>query len=194
MKLIEFKVFERTGEDSREAFTKGKPVSGEIGVETPKKWLYLTAHCLPLPEEDAKNNDLLAVYFEIPTIRKLEQKLQKSIRELADTLSAITETNLTISVTTYPDDPIADVKNGLSSSVSVIKIALSAIITQSQYLEQAIRDISRETMDLSHGSEQVAQTGQSVSEAISEQIQQLDQVSGEITDLSASIEEITANA
>jgi len=194
MKLTDFKVFERTGGDFRDAFTKGIPVSGELGVETPKRKLYLTAHYLPLPEEDGSINEVLAVYFDITTIKELEQKLQKSIKELADALSSVAEKNLSIPAPTYPGDPLVNVKTDLNTSISAINKVLSAILVQSKSLELSITDISRATMDLSHGSGQVAQTSQEASDDITDQMNQLDQVSREITDLSASIQEITANA
>lgn len=194
MKLTDFKIFERTGGDFRDAFTKGIPVSGELGVETPKRKLYLTAHYLPLPEEDGSINEVLAVYFDITTIKELEQKLQKSIKELADALSSVAEKNLSIPAPTYPGDPLVNVKTDLNTSISAINKVLSAILVQSKSLELSITDISRATMDLSHGSGQVAQTSQEASDDITDQMNQLDQVSREITDLSASIQEITANA
>ena len=194
MKLTDFKIFERTGEDFREAFTKGIMVSGELGVDTPKQRLYLTAHYLPLPEEDGTINEVLAVYFDITTIRELDQKLQRSIKELAESLSSVANKNLSISTPTYPGDPLADVKNDLNTSISAINGVMSSILNQSQSLERSITDVSRATLDLSEGSEQVAQTSQDASDAITNQVRELDQVSRDITDLSASIEEITANA
>lgn len=194
MKLTDFKIFERTGEDFRQAFTKGISVSGELGVETPKKKLYLTAHYLPLPEEDGTINEVLAVYFDITAIKELEQKLSISIKELATTLSSLAVKNLSISAPTYQGDPLSDVKMDLNTSISAMKEVMSSILMQSQSLEQSISDVSRATIDLSQGSEQMAQTSQKSSDAITYQMNQLDQVSREITDLSASIEEITANA
>ncbi|HWQ65851.1 MAG TPA: hypothetical protein VN372_03155 [Methanospirillum sp.] len=49
-------------------------------------------------------------------------------------------------------------------------------------------------MDLSEGSGVVAQTSQESSNTITDQMNQLNQVTRDITGLSASIEEITANA
>ena len=194
MKLTDFKIFERTGEDFREAFTKGLTVSGELGVDTPKKRLYLTAHYLPLPDDDGTVNEVLAVYFDITTIRELEQKLKQSIKELADSLALVAEKNFSISTPTYPGDPLADVKNDLNTSISAINEVMSSIMAQSISLERSVSDISRATIDLSEGSEQVAHTSQNASDAINSQVNQLDLVSRDITDLSASIEEITANA
>ena len=194
MKITDFKIFERTGGDLRDAFTKGITVSGELGVDTPKKRLYLTAHYLPLPDDDGTINEVLVVYFDITTIRELEQKLKQSIKELADSLALVAEKNFSISTPTYPGDPLADVKKDLNTSISAINEVMSSILTQSISLERSVSDISRATIDLSEGSEQVAHTSQNASDAINSQVNQLDLVSRDITDLSASIEEITANA
>lgn len=194
MKITDFKLFFRSGEDLREAFVSGRMVSGEIGVETPKQKLYLTAYYLPLPEEDGTINEVLGVYFDITTIRVLEQRLNQSTDELAKALGSLSGRDLTISATTYDGDPLVGVKNDLNSSVQAINKVLSDILIQSQSLERSIADVSRATRDLSEGSEQVAQTSQDASDAISRQMVELEQVSREITDLSASIQEITANA
>lgn len=194
MKLTDFKIFERSGEDFRDALANGRLASGELGVETPKKKLYLTAHYLPLPEEDGTVHEMLAVYFDITSARELELKLQQSIRELAGTLSSLADKDLSRPAPTYPGDPLIDVKTDLNNSISAINEVLSSIHLQSKSLELSITDISRATMDLSQGSQAVAQTSQEASNAIEDQMNQLDQVTRDITDLSASIEEITANA
>jgi methyl-accepting chemotaxis protein len=193
MKITDFKIFTRSGEDFRESFTKGIPTSGELGVDTPKQRLYLTAHYLPLPEEDGTIHEVMAVYFDITRIRELEQKLQQSIAELAETLSYLSDNNLSVSAKTYDGDPLAMVKTDLNTSISAINQVLSAILAQSQSLERSISDVSRATNDLSGGIEQVAKMNQETSDAITDQMNQLDGVSQDITDLSASIEEITAN-
>ncbi|MGV8110884.1 methyl-accepting chemotaxis protein [Methanospirillum sp.] len=194
MKLTDFKILERKGEDFRLAFTKGIAVTGELLVETPKKKLYLTAHYLPLPDEDGKIEEVLGVYFDITTIRELEQKLQKSIGEIADTLSALANKNLSVSTPIYDEDPLIGVKTDLNSSIQAIHDVLVTILTQSKSLAQSIEDISRATVDLTEGSQQVALISQQASQEISNQLQELDRVSNEITDLSASIEEISASA
>ena len=194
MKLTDFKILERKGEDFRLAFTKGIAVTGELLVETPKKKLYLTAHYLPLPDENGKIDEVLGVYFDITTIRELEQKLQKSIGEIADTLSALANKNLSVSTPIYDEDPLIGVKTDLNSSIQAIHDVLVTILTQSKSLAQSIEDISRATVDLTEGSQQVALISQQASQEISNQLQELDRVSNEITDLSASIEEISASA
>ncbi|MGV8110888.1 methyl-accepting chemotaxis protein [Methanospirillum sp.] len=194
MKLTDFKILERKGEDFRLAFTKGVAVTGELLVETPKKKLYLTAHYLPLPDEDGKIEEVLAVYFDITTIRELEQKLQKSIGEIADTLSDLANKNLSVSTPIYDEDPLIGVKTDLNSSISAIHEVLVSILSQSQSLTQSIEDISKATVDLTEGSQQVALISQQAEHDISEQLQELVRVSNDITDLSASIEEISASA
>lgn len=194
MKLTDFKILDRKGEDFRLSFTDGIASSGELLVETPKKKLYLTAHYLPLPDENGEIKEVLGVYFDISTIRELEEKLHKSIDEIAGTLSALAKKDLTISAPIYDEDPLIDVKTDLNLSISVIKEVLSAIFTQSKSLTLSIEDISAATNDLSEGSEQVALVSQQASQEISDQLQELDRVSNDITDLSASIEEISASA
>jgi len=194
MKLTDFKILDRKGEDFRLAFTEGIVVSGELVVETPKRKLHLTAHYLPLPDENGEIHEVLGVYFDITTIRELEQKLQKSIDEIAGTLSALANKNLSVSAPIYKDDPLIGVKTDLNSSIQAIHDVLSEILSQIKSLTQSIEDISRATVDLTKGSEQVALTSQQASQEISDQLKELDRVSNEITDLSASIEEISASA
>ncbi|NLV27197.1 MAG: PAS domain-containing protein [Methanomicrobiales archaeon] len=194
MKLTDFKILDRKGEDFILAFTKGLTVSGELVVDTPKSKLYLTAYYLPLPDENGNIDEVLAVYFDITTIRELEQKLQKSIGELADTLSALANKDLSTSALIYDEDPLIGVKRDLNSSISAIQEVLVTILTQSQSLTHSIEDISRATRDLTVGTEQVALISQQASQETSDQLEELDRVSNEITDLSASIEEISASA
>lgn len=194
MKLTDFKVIDRKGEDFRLAFTKGVTVSGELGVETPKKTLFLTAYYIPIPEEDGTVNEVLAVYFDITEIRELEQKLQKSMQELADTLSSVADRNLSVEAPIYDGDPLYNVKKDLNTSVAAINLVLSSILIQGQSLAQSIEDISAATTDLTQGSQQVARISQEVSNGITEQLSEVDRVSIDITNLSASIEEITASA
>jgi methyl-accepting chemotaxis protein len=165
-----------------------------IGVDTPKQRLYLTAYYLPLSEEGGTVHEVLAVYFDITTIRVLEQKLQQSMEELAEALASLSGRDLTASARTYEDDPLGPVKNDLNSSIASINQVLSDILVQSRSLERSMSDVSRATLDLTEGSEQVALTSQGASDAISQQIAEMEQISREITDLSVSIDEISANA
>jgi len=194
MKLTDFKVFDRKGEDFRLAFTKGISVSGEFGVETPRKKLHLTAYYIPIPEEDGAINEVLAVYFDISEIRELEQRLQKSMQELAETLSSVADRDLSVEAPIYDGDPLYNVKKDLNTSVAAINLVLSSILIQGQSLAQSIEDISAATTDLTQGSQQVARISQEVSNGITEQLSEVDRVSIDITNLSASIEEITASA
>ena len=194
MKISDFKVFSKNGGDIRDSFSKGLTVSGELGVETPKGLLYLNYYYVPLPEEDGSIKEVLAVYFDTTSIIELDQHLKKSIQEIAETLSSLSQRNISVNTPVYTGDPLLEIKNDLNRTIFSINEVLSLIYRQTEFLELSITNISRATGDLASGSQQVAEISQESANDMTTELSFLNEISGEITDLSASIEEITANA
>ncbi len=194
MKISDFKVFSKNGGDVRDSFSKGLTVSGELGVDTPKGLLYLNYYYVPLPEEDGSIKEVLAVYFDTTSIIELDQHLKKSIQEIAETLSSLSQRNISVNTPVYTGDPLLEIKNDLNRTIFSINEVLSLIYRQTEFLELSITNISRATGDLASGSQQVAEISQESANDMTTELSFLNEISGEITDLSASIEEITANA
>ena len=73
MKLTDFKVYERSGGNVMDAFTKGAEVTGELGVVVPKGKLHYNSITFPFLQKMVRLMRFLQ-YFDISSIKALEKK------------------------------------------------------------------------------------------------------------------------
>lgn len=117
MKLTDFKVYERSGGNIMDAFTKGAEVTGELGVEVPNGRVHLQYHYVPFVSEDGQIDEILAAYFDVTYLHSLAQRNRVLIEKnptlffILDKSLQITEANPSwVTVSGYSMDQLLSMK------------------------------------------------------------------------------------
>lgn len=194
MKITDFSVSEREGGSLKDALLTLKTISGNFKMEAPNGTFYFRYFYVPMVSESGEVDEILAVYFDETNIKKLQQKLDTNIDEIASALKELALKNLTISVQVHPEDPLAIVKNNLNLMTSNLRTVLKVILSDTESLDRSIKDISNNTKDLAEASTSAAVASEKAAADISEQKKELEDIGRDVSDMSASIEEIAAGA
>ncbi|SCL75473.1 hypothetical protein L21_1373 [Methanoculleus chikugoensis] len=190
----DFKYISQSGEGAADTLKSGKPSKGEVTVEFPAGVRILERYNIPLIDERGNIANVLTVYNDITEGRTLELKLQKSIGEVAETLTAIAGGDMTRPAPTYLDDPLEEIKKDLNAAIKSQGEFFRQTLEQADALEHVVTDAGKGADEIAQASQQVANTAQKTSDGAKEQIRQLDRVTKEIGDLSAAVEEIASTA
>ena len=194
LSVRDFKYISQSGQGAADTLKSGKPSKGEVTVEFPAGVCILDRYNIPLFDKKGDITSVLTVYNDITEGRTLEQKLQKSIGELAESLGAVAAGDLTRPSPTYPGDPLDAVKKDLNGALKAQREFFRQTLEQADALEHIVTDAGKGADEIARASQQVANTAQKTSDGAKEQIQQLDRVTKEIGDLSAAVEEIASTA
>ncbi len=190
----DFRYLKQSGEGAADTVRSRKASKGEVTMEFPTGMCILERYNIPLLDNRGDVASVLTVYNDITEKRTLDERLGKSIEELAASLHAMAAGDLTKPAVTYPDDPLAAVKKSLNETIAALTDLLRLILEQADALEHTIIDVGKGADEIARASQQVANTAQKSSDGAKEQIRQLDQVTKKVGDLSASVEEIASTA
>ncbi|BBL67342.1 methyl-accepting chemotaxis protein [Methanoculleus chikugoensis] len=194
LSVRDFKYLNQSGEGVADTLKSRKPSKGEATLEFPAGIRIIERYNIPLFDKKGDVASVLTVYNDITESRTLEERLHKSIGELAGSLNAIAGGDLTRPVPTYADDPLDEIKKDLNKALDSLQKFFRQTLEQADALEHAIVDVGKGADEIARASQQVANTAQKTSDGAKEQIQQLDRVTKEIGDLSAAVEEIASTA
>jgi methyl-accepting chemotaxis protein len=192
--LKDFKYLKSVGGKMEDTLKNRQSTQGVATIEFPSGKHILDWHYIPLLDAKGDVTNVLIVYNDITEKRLLEERLQKSIKELADSLASVAEGDLTKPAVTYTDDPLAAVKADLNKTIEELASTLGEIHQQANQLEHAVIDVGKGADEIAKASQQVAMTAQKTSDDVRTQIIELEKVTKEVSDLSASIEEIASTA
>ncbi|WP_214020544.1 PAS domain-containing methyl-accepting chemotaxis protein [Methanoculleus sp.] len=192
--LGDFKYVSQSGNSVTDTLKSRKPSKGEAILEFPAGVRIVERYNIPLLDKGGDLANVLTVYNDITESRTLQERLNKSIEELAGSLGAIAVGDLTRLAPTYADDPLDKIKKDLNKTLQTQKEFFRQTLEQADALEHAIIDVGKGADEIARASQQVANTAQKTSDGAKEQIRQLDRVTKEIGDLSAAVEEIASTA
>ncbi|HUU74966.1 MAG TPA: PAS domain-containing methyl-accepting chemotaxis protein [Methanoregulaceae archaeon] len=192
--LKDFKYLKSVGGKMEDTLKNRQSVTGVATIEFPSGKHILEWHYIPLLDKKGDVSNVLIVYNDITEKKLLEERLQKSISELAASLVAVSQGDLTQPAVTYPDDPLAKVKADLNTAIDELGTTLNNILQQANQLEHAVVDVGKGADEIAKASQQVALTAQKTSDDVRTQIIELEKVTKEVSDLSASIEEIASTS
>jgi len=190
----DFKYLSQSGEGVADTLKSGKPSKGEATLEFPAGIRILERYNIPLLDNKGNIANVLTVYNDITEKRTLEERLHKSVGELAESLGAVAGGDLMRPAPTYADDPLEEIKKDLNETLKALREFFRQTLEQTNALENAISDVGKGADEIASASQQVADTAQKTSDGAKGQIQQLDRVTKEIGDLSAAVEEIASTA
>ncbi len=194
LSLKDFKYIKSVGGKMEDTLKNKQRTEGVATIEFPSGRHILEWFYIPLLDNTGNVYNILIVYNDITEKRLLEERLQKSIGELAESLAALSLGDLTKPAVTYKDDPLEKVKGDLNKTLSELRGTLGEILAQANQLEHAVIDVGKGADEIAKASQQVAITAQKTSDDVRTQIVELEKVTKEVSDLSASIEEIASTS
>ena len=192
--LKDFKYLKSVGGKMEDTLKNRQRTQGVATIEFPSGKKILEWYYIPLLDNKGNVANILIVYNDITEKRLLEERLKKSIQELADSLAAVAGGDFTKPAVTYPDDPLEKVKADLNKTLAELRNILGDILSQANQLEHAVIDVGKGADEIAKASQQVAITAQKTSDDVRVQINELEKVTKEVSDLSASIEEIASTS
>ncbi|MBP7299728.1 MAG: PAS domain-containing methyl-accepting chemotaxis protein [Methanoculleus sp.] len=190
----DIKYINQSGVGVADTIKSGKSSKGEVTADFPAGIRVLERYNVPLIDRNNNVESVLSVYNDITEGRAFEEKLQKSIGELADGLASIAIGDLTMTLATYSGDPLEKVKKDVNQTLKAQKELFAQILELADALEQVVIDAGKGADEIARASQQVANTAQKTSDGSKEELKQLEQVSKEVSDLSAAVEEIASTA
>lgn len=192
--LKDFKYKKSVGGKMEDVLRRKEGTSGVATIEFPAGLRILEWHYIPLLDNKGNVIAILIVYNDITEKRALEERLEKSVSELAGSLAAVAAGDFTMPALMYPDDPLAKVKGDLNTTLETLRGIMKGIMDQANQLESAIIDVGQGTEEIAKASQQVSHTAQKTSEEVRTQLSELEKVTKDVSDLSASIEEIASTS
>ncbi|WP_292518811.1 PAS domain-containing methyl-accepting chemotaxis protein [Methanoculleus sp.] len=190
----DFRYLQQSGNSVADTVRSRKDSKGEATIEFPVGARILERYNIPLLDKSGDVARVLTVYNDITEKRTADERLKKSIDELAGSLHALAAGDLMKPAVTYPDDPLSGLKKSLNETIAALTDFFRHILDQADALEHAIVDVGKGADEIARASQQVANTAQNSSDGAKEQIKRLDQVTKKVGDLSASVEEIASTA
>lgn len=194
MNAKSFKILDQKGEGLKAAFMNKKRSFGEVTVEMPAGVRILEQYGIPILDDSGDVQTLFVIYNNITERKMLEERLQKSIAEIGEVLSNLSGGDLTRKARVFENDPLEKVKRDLNQTIDTLTGLISEIMEMIGDLDHAMSDILSGTDEIARASQTVAMTAQKTSDDAKSQLQQLEQVSREVADLSSAVEKIAKSS
>ncbi|MCQ8893124.1 MAG: methyl-accepting chemotaxis protein [Methanolinea sp.] len=194
MSAKSFSVLDQKGEGLKVAFAEKKRSFGEVTVEMPTGRKVLEQYGIPISDDKGEVQTVFVIYNDITGKRALEERLKKSMAEIGVVLSNLAKGDLTTKAPVYDDDPLDKVKKDLNESIDRLTGVLSTITEMIENLDHSMGDILAGTDEIARASQNVAVTAQKNSEETRAQLQQLEKVTRDITELNTAVERIARTA
>lgn len=208
MKANDFKVLEKSGSGLREALKTKKAVTGYLVVEFPAGIHHIEQDIIPLLD---KHDDVVSVMStykdktgEIEKEKKIQlmvsesqahaDALDLSAKDLATSFEKVSSGDLTARILVRDDDPLELVKQDAIRTVSALREALLEVNQVSKDVSDTMQDISRGSESIAKAAVQVVDTVHKSAETGRDLIAHIEQITDQISTLSASNEEITSTS
>jgi methyl-accepting chemotaxis protein len=203
-----FKFIKNKGASVEATIKAKKRSEGESTIEFPSGTFQLEWFYIPLLDTEGNVESLLVVYNDITDRRKKEAEvrqlmedskkkaddLSQSATVLEDGLARIARGDLSFVAPAAEGDPLIKLKQDYNAAVSSVKKVMEELEKSVKQLEVTTQDTSKSTTEISRSTEQVAVQTQKSADGARKQLDGLEKVGKEISDLSASIEEIASTS
>ncbi|HDQ08399.1 MAG TPA: PAS domain-containing protein [Methanoculleus sp.] len=208
MNIRDFKVLSKNGEDLSEVIRRTTRAFGEITVRLPGGVFTLEQYAIPITDSTGKLENILIVYNDITDIRKKEadtdqqvlrvreeaENLRKSAAELSDGLRELASGNLTIHVPVGKDDPLNELKEHFNTSVHKMADVVRQVGESVHRVEATSERLAGSATGIRSTMTKIAGGAQDSGKITMQLEREIEAVSNEISDLSASIEEIASTS
>ena len=204
----EFKILSQTGEGLKKVLNEKKRSFGEITIEFPTGVRILDQYGIPMLDAQQNLSTILCVYVDMTARREQEKKIQEmmdeakagaellsaSASELQTGLAKIAGGDLTYQLSIDDADPLVRLKKDYNSSVVAIRTVIVELTEAIRKLDVTLQDTIRSTDEIAKATEQVAISSQKSTDNARMELASVEKISGVISDISASIEEIASTS
>ncbi|NRR31525.1 MCP four helix bundle domain-containing protein [Oxalobacteraceae bacterium] len=111
---------------------------------------------------------LLSIVLSLLVTMAVRNALLREVREIGAAASDLAEGNLTVRQRVYGNDEIAETSRALDTSIRNLNATLKGILTSSQAIDEATRQIASGNADLSERSERAASSMEQTSHSMQE--------------------------
>jgi methyl-accepting chemotaxis protein len=206
MNARDFKILEQTGEGLKKVLTEKKRSFGEIKIEFPTGIRVLDQYGIPITDAKGNLSTILTVYNDVTSQREQETKiktmmdeatanaelLSQSAAELQSGMTKMATGDLTFHVSIDEADPLVRLKMDFNTAVDSIHKVLSDLLAAVKRLDVTVNDTIKSTEEIARATGQVAVSGQKATDNAKTQLTSVEKISNEMSEISASIEEIAS--
>jgi len=208
MSLSDLKVTDKKGERIYKGNIQKKPVSEEVEITLPSGKHIVEQHCIPVLDEAENFEIVMTLYNDISKIRSHEkekddlilaaeresERLTESAEELGQLLATLSEGNLSINADISDNDPLVKIKKDFNISLEKIRGLITILDDTVDKVGAASSESRKGIEDMANAIEHVAISSQDTAENIRIQMVQIEEIGGNMSDLSASIQEIAGTS
>lgn len=208
MKARDFKILEKSGMGLREALKTKKAVTGNVIVEFPAGIHYIEQDIIPLLDKHHEVVSVMSTYKdktgEIQKEKEIQRMIQESqdytaaldisAKDLATAFEKVSAGDLTTDIVIRENDPLDIVKNDASRTVTALREAFLEVNQVSKDVSDTMQDISKGSESIAKATVQVVDTVQKSAGTGKDLIVHIEQITDQISTLSASNEEITSTS
>ncbi|MDD1694647.1 MAG: methyl-accepting chemotaxis protein [Methanoregula sp.] len=208
-KLYDFDITVLSGEDFYACFTTKKLAVTEAMVKFPDGAIrYLTLNAIPILDQAGELDGAFYVWVDytdahqkmeeikqlMDNSQKLSDHLSRSATELGKSMNSMAQGDLRVRAEILEDDPLGGLKTDFNKALDSIQNVIMELEKSVAQMDTTIKDTSRSTTEITKSSEQVAVQTQKSADGAKQQMEGLEKIGKEISDLSASIEEIASTS
>ncbi|MGC9436258.1 MAG: methyl-accepting chemotaxis protein [Methanomicrobiales archaeon] len=208
MNAREFKVLHQEGEGLKRVVQDLHRSYGVVTVELPSGVHIVEQYGIPIQSASGELKNILVVYNDITEQRKKEEEIQglmeksredaealaKSAEELGQSLSHMATGDLTATVAIGDGDPLEAVKTDFNEAISSVRDLISRVKDAVERVENNTQEASKGVTEIATTIERVAVNSTQSSDESQRQLERIEGVAREMSDLSASIEEIASTS
>jgi methyl-accepting chemotaxis protein len=208
MSAKDFRITSQKGEGLKKVVTEKTRSFGEIAINFPSGNHILEQYGIPMVDASGTLTTLLCVYNDVTKQREQEAKIKEmmdeakanaelltvSADELQAALAKMASGDLTFRVSVDEADPLVKLKTDYNTAATAIHGVLTSLVDAVSRLDTTIKDTIKSTEEIAKATEQVAIQSQKSTDIAKDQIVGVQKISNDITEISASIEQIASTS
>lgn len=208
MKAQEFKIIEKSGQGLRDALQTKKAVTGHLVVDFPAGVHHIEQDIIPLLDKNSAVVSVMSTYKdktgEILKEKEIARMIQEannhssaldlSAKDLAIAFEEVSAGDLTVEISVRENDPLSVVKSDAKQTIGALRGALVEVNRVSENVSDTMQEISKGSESIAKATLQVVHTVQKSAEIGKDLIAHIEDITDQISTLSASNEEITSTS
>ncbi len=208
MRANDFKVLEKSGQGLRDALRSKKAVTGQLKVDFPTGIHHIEQDIIPLLDKHHEVVSIMSTYKDKTNEIKKEQEIQRMIQEaeeharlldlaaqdIGDAFALVSKGDMTTEIPKRENDPLIAVKENANKTIAALRKALQEVSRVSTSVSENMGEISKGSSDIARATQAVARNTMQSSEIGKNLISHMEDITNQISTLSASNEEITSTS
>jgi len=208
MSASDFKVLEKSGHGLRDALKTKKAVTGYIVVDFPTGVHHIEQDIIPLLDKDQEVVSVMSTYKDKTNEIEKEQEIQRMIKEAKDhadlldiaakdigeAFALVSNGDMTTEILKRENDPLVAVKENANKTIAALRKALQEVSRVSSSVSENMEEISKGSSDIAIATQAFARNTMQSSDIGKNLISHMEDITNQISNLSASNEEITSTS